>query len=377
MNSLASVFSQTKRTPALFRQALPNFQSPIEANDLAGLSLEEGVLARVVQHTRGETANQDQWRVTHAPLPEDIYDDIGDKDWTLLVQDVDKWDADIGALLDHFNFIPRWRIDDIMVSFAAPGGSVGAHTDQYDVFLLQAEGTRRWLIDESQPHLNPALVPDCPMKLMADFNPTHEYIVEPGDVLYLPPGYAHHGIAETPCLTFSIGMRAPSKADLIEDLAEHLCLQLPEHDRYTDDDLPKVTDPYLIDAHALGRIRSMNPLACALDDAALMRWFGGFITRYRSDFVLPEDLNQPLPEGAKTLDPQAIWHRNPFVRVAWSKLDGGLLFIGGKTIHCPADLAQTLCHSQTLNHEQRQTLPTTVHTFLQQLANWGVFGVVG
>ena len=132
-----------QKRPLLIRKAFPGFVSPISPEDLAGLACEEAALSRIVAHER----EHDRWLLRHGPFPEAMFPDLPHHDWTLLVQDVDKWDADVAALLPAFDFLPRWRIDDVMVSFAAPGGSVGAHVDQYDVFLLQAQGRRRWQID--------------------------------------------------------------------------------------------------------------------------------------------------------------------------------------------------------------------------------------
>ena len=198
-----------QKRPLLIRNAFPAFTAPdfvppISPEDLAGLACEDTALSRIVAHDR----ERDHWMLRNGPFPEEMFPDMPDHDWTLLVQDVDKWDADVAALIDRFDFLPRWRIDDIMVSFAAPGGSVGAHVDQYDVFLLQAQGHRRWQIDASE---NPALDfrNDVDLRLLQRFTPSHDWLVGPGDMLYLPPGVPHHGVAEDACLTYSIGMRAP------------------------------------------------------------------------------------------------------------------------------------------------------------------------
>ena len=132
-----------QKRPLLIRNAFPGYASPVEPEDLAGLACEDGVLARLIEHDKAN----DAWKVRHGPFAEDDFPGLPDHDWTLLVQDVDKWDADIRALIPRFGFLPSWRIDDVMISYAATGGSVGAHVDQYDVFLLQAMGHRRWQID--------------------------------------------------------------------------------------------------------------------------------------------------------------------------------------------------------------------------------------
>src|SRR5690606_24439702 len=175
------------------------------AEDLAGLACEESALSRLILLDRAT----DAWWVRNGPFDDADFAALPQRDWTLLVQDVDKWDQDVAALLQSFDFLPRWRIDDIMVSYAVPGGSVGAHVDQYDVFLLQVGGRRRWRIDNrTDPPLE--FRADAELRLLQQFDPSHEWLLEPGDMLYLPPGVPHHGVAEDACLTFSVGMRAPA-----------------------------------------------------------------------------------------------------------------------------------------------------------------------
>src|SRR5690606_6381359 len=238
-----------QKRPVLIRGAFPGFVSPIEPEDLAGLACEELALSRLIRHDRAS----DGWDVGTGPFPEELFPTLGERDWTLLVQDVDKWDADVAALLAHFDFIPRWRIDDIMVSFAATGGSVGAHIDQYDVFLLQGQGHRRWQIDAGP---NPPLGfrDDVELKLLRRFTPTHDWVLAPGDMLYLPPGVPHHGVAEDSCLTFSVGMRAPSAAELMGDYIDTLAADADEALRYADPDLAPPTHPDEIDAAAMARV---------------------------------------------------------------------------------------------------------------------------
>ena len=304
-----------QKRPLLIRQAFPRFVSPLAPEDLAGLACEEAVLARIVEHDR----RRDRWTLRHGPFAEDDFPAMPDHDWTLLVQDVDKWDMDVRALRGEFDFLPSWRLDDVMVSFAAPGGSVGAHVDQYDVFLLQGHGRRRWLID-SRTDAPTAFRDDVDLKLLREFAPDHEWVLEPGDMLYLPPGVPHHGIAEDACLTFSIGMRAPSRAELMLDLVEELAAGIPDEQRYADPDLQPPADPNEIDDAAFARVlAAVQPLR-ELDDAALRRWFGRFITRYRAagDIAAP-----PKPaSAAKVADTLAAGGRllrHPHARVAWNR----------------------------------------------------------
>ncbi len=244
-----------------------------------------------------------------------------DRDWTLLVQDVDKWDPDVRALLGHFDFLPRWRLDDIMISFAAPGGSVGAHVDQYDVFLLQAQGHRHWQIDASD---NPstAFRDDVELKLLREFHPTHDWVLGPGDMLYLPPGVPHHGVAEDACLTFSVGMRAPSAAELLGDFVDTLAADADDDLRYRDDDLRPPHDPNEIDAAAMTRaVAALNALRMN-DPERLGDWFGRFMTLYRSvgDTLIPDPPRSRI-EIEWDLQQGAVLERHPWTRTAWRRCD--------------------------------------------------------
>jgi 50S ribosomal protein L16 3-hydroxylase len=304
-----------QKKPLLIRNAFPDFVSPISPEDLAGLACEEAALSRIVMQQRAD----DTWTVQHGPFAEELFPTLGDHDWSLLVQDVDKWDADIAALLPAFSFLPRWRIDDVMVSFAAPGGSVGAHVDQYDVFLLQAQGHRRWQIDVSKdPSL--AFRDDVELKLLREFHPSHDWILGPGDMLYLPPGVPHHGVAEDACLTFSIGMRAPSAAELLGDFVDTLSADADEALRYRDADLAPAADPNEIDAAAMQRVlQALNALR--MNDAdKLGDWFGRFITLYRSaGAAMPGGDGRSRIEIEWDLQHGATLQRHPWTRMAWRK----------------------------------------------------------
>ncbi len=335
-----------QKQPLLIRNAFPDFLSPIAPEDLAGLACEDGVLARLIQHDRAS----DAWSVRHGPFAEDEFPGLPDHDWTLLVQDVDKWDADVRALLDAFAFLPRWRIDDVMVSFAARGGSVGAHVDQYDVFLLQAQGHRRWQIDAST---NPSTQfrDDVELKLLRDFTPSHEWVLGPGDMLYLPPGVPHHGVAEDACLTFSVGMRAPSAAELLGDFVDALSSEAPDTLRLRDPDLAPAGDPFQIDAAAMVRVVDALNLLRMRDPDALGDWFGGFITTYRSA-VEPaaEDDPRPRIEIEWDLAHGALLQRHPWSRMAWRKATkAARLYAGGRAIALPERDARRLAGAESVD----------------------------
>lgn len=335
------------KRPLLIRNAFPNFVSPIEPEDLAGLACEEGTLARLVEYDRGN----DRWALRHGPFAEEIFPALPDHDWTLLVQDVDKWDADVRALLTHFDFLPRWRLDDIMISFAATGGSVGAHVDQYDVFLLQAQGQRRWQIDTT-PAPDAAFRDDVDIKLLREFHPTHDWVLNPGDMLYLPPAVPHHGVAVNPCLTISVGMRAPSAGELFGDMADTLVSAAPDSLRYADPDLTLPQDAGEIDAAALARVRAALAQLQLDDPECFGDWFGGFITTYRSAVLPVPDAHAPTADiTEQALADGACLLRHPWSRMAWRRSgDGGArLFAGGTAYRMQPTDAQQLAAADVVN----------------------------
>nr|WP_133499915.1 cupin domain-containing protein [Lysobacter terrigena] len=363
-----------QKKPLLIRNAFPDFVTPIEAEDLAGLACEEFALSRIIEHDRAT----DRYTLRTGPFAEDEFPGMPDHDWTLLVQDVDKWDADVAAILPRFDFLPRWRVDDVMISFAATGGSVGAHVDQYDVFLLQAKGHRRWQIDASA---NPPLAfrADAEIKLLREFTPTHDWVLGPGDMLYLPPGVPHHGVAEDPCLTFSIGMRAPSAAELLGDFVDTLAADADEAMRYADPDLAPAKDTFEIDDAAMSRaIEALNALR--MNDAdRLSHWFGRFITAYRSSGIVAAPgtvidratIEQALNEG-QTL------HRNPFSRIAWRKVTrGALLFIAGQSFAMTVADAKRVAASAEIDIGVYARLGDAAREAVAELAAGGHYQLAG
>ena len=340
-----------QKRPLLIRNAFADFQPPLQPDDLAGLACEPAALARLIVHDD----KRERWQVNSGPLSETDFARTPDSNWTLLVQDVDKWDADVADLLRHFSFLPSWRIDDVMVSYAEPGGGVGAHVDQYDVFLLQGLGQRHWAISDD-PLAPKACRRDVELKQLVQFEPTHEWLLDPGDMLYLPPGVPHDGVAfGGPCMTFSIGMRAPSQAELTGDLADYIAEQLPEELRYADPDLKPARLSGEIDHGVLDRLKQALPFAGALRDELLHDWFGRFITRYRSAQV-PAPLDKPLAAEALAakLAAGARLLRHPWSRLAWSRgKTGCMLYVSGQAHATTPALAQQLCEQRELRLDRK------------------------
>jgi 50S ribosomal protein L16 3-hydroxylase len=359
-----------QKHPLLIRNAFPAFEAPLTPEDLAGLACEEAALSRIVTHDRA--ANR--WTLRHGPFEEDEFPALPHHDWSLLVQDVDKWDDDVRGLLARFDFLPRWRIDDVMVSFAAPGGSVGAHVDQYDVFLLQGQGTRRWQIS-SDPQAPLGFRDDSELKLLSEFTPTHEWTLAAGDMLYLPPGVPHHGVAIDACLTFSIGMRAPSHAELIGDFADTLAAALPETERYADPDLQPPSDPAEIDDAALDRAMCALLRLQGQDRAMLHDWLGSFLTRYRS---AGEVAAPPRPPSRAQIEARlargAVLQAHPLSRRAWSREGvAARLYVSGEAHACALATAQRLCNPHPLGEDDWRTLPAASQELLHALVRAGHF----
>jgi len=212
-----------QRKPLLIRQAIPGFQAPLDRLSLFALAGQAHVQSRLV--IGGKGGNADGWTLRHGPFSRRVLPALRQPRWTLLVQGVDLLAEPVHALLNRFRFVPDARLDDVMVSYASPGGGVGPHVDSYDVFLLQAHGRRRWRIGRQK---DLSLQPDVPLKILRHFEPELTLDLEPGDMLYLPPRYAHDGIALEECMTYSIGFRAPATGDLAAELLQRMAQDAPD-----------------------------------------------------------------------------------------------------------------------------------------------------
>jgi 50S ribosomal protein L16 3-hydroxylase len=296
-----------QRTPLLLKGALPGFRSPISADEVAGLACEEDVESRLVQGSL--TA---RWRLEHGPFEAKRLERLPKRDWTLLVQDLDKLVPEIAALLEPFRFIPDWRIDDIMVSVAAPGGSVGPHTDDYDVFLLQAEGRRRWQLAES---FDPTLRTDADLKILANFEPQRELVAEPGDILYLPPNVAHFGVALDRAMTFSIGFRAPDQHELVAAFGEELLSQGSTQLRFGDPGRHVARKPAALDPSDLAQLRGLLRAGLTRSDDDLDAFIGRYLTRSKPHLE-PDAVETDAARVRQSLDRGARLARRPGSRFA-------------------------------------------------------------
>ena len=362
-----------QRTPLLIRNPWDAWQNPLEPDELAGLAGEDGVEARLI------AAAESDLQVAHGPLPAERFATLDRAPWTMLVQAVDQHVPAVAALLESFRFLPDWRIDDVMVSYAVDGGGVGAHFDHYDVFLIQGLGRRRWQVGAICDAATP-LRPHDDLRLLQSFVAEQEWVLEPGDILYLPPGFSHDGVAlGDDCMTYSIGFRAPSRAELVAAWCDEAVADMAEDDRYGDAGLVALQDnPGEITPAALDRLQAM--VLAALDDrAGFARAFGCLATTPR-DPDIDWSPRRPLSLKAlrKAASAGASVERNPASRLSFIAQpdDETLLFVDGTCIACHGEvgaLARQLCASRELTLDP--ALSDAAFELVRGLCNRGILAV--
>ncbi|MEO6291798.1 MAG: cupin domain-containing protein, partial [Burkholderiaceae bacterium] len=291
-----------QKKPLLIRNAIPDFKPLLSRSALFELAGQDDVESRLI------VANGDKWKLSHGPVTSKSLPSLKKSNWTLLVQGVDMHDAQVHALKNQFRFAPDARLDDLMISFATDGGGVGPHFDSYDVFLLQAHGTRRWRIGKQK---DGTLQPNVPLKILANFKAEQEFDLQPGDMLYLPPRYAHDGVAVGECMTYSIGFKAPKEVDLgrelllrfaddtqedqedhgdAEDDASGAQQKIKPDVLYRDADQPAVEHPAEIPAALLMFARQAVDKAMA-DPDALARNLGEYLTEPKANVWFDEPVD--------------------------------------------------------------------------------------
>jgi 50S ribosomal protein L16 3-hydroxylase len=312
------------KRPLLIRNAAPGFSGLLSPGEMQQLARRDDVESRLIQ------GSGVHWQLDHGPFSNRDFKRLPRTDWTLLVQSLNHFLPEADALLAHFNFIPHARLDDLMVSYAVPGGSVGPHVDSYDVFLLQGQGHRRWQIS-LQDDL--ALLDDAPLKILRHFAKEDEWVLGPGDMLYLPPHVAHYGVAEDVCMTYSIGFRAPTTEEMAHGFLMHLQDTFTLDGRYADPDLRRQAHPGEIGRAMLNQIEGM---------IAKIKWskrdIAEFSGRYLSEpkpnvfFGAPD-----MPLNRSDFNKQTSKHGvalNPKTRLLFT---GNRFFINGEAFTPAAD----------------------------------------
>ncbi|MCH1931369.1 cupin domain-containing protein [Shewanella sp. A25] len=356
-----------QKKPLVIKGAFPQFQDPISADELAGLACEEEITSRIV-----ETTDND-WKVTQGPFED--YDNYGETHWQLLVQAVNHWYPDSQPLVEAFRFLPDWRFDDLMVSFATPSGGVGPHVDNYDVFIIQGEGERRWTVGANTPQQRRGGNPNSP--LVEDFEPIIDVVLEKGDVLYIPPGYPHCGETLTLALSYSIGYRAPSQQELASEVADYLLDKNLGQQRFTSQSEP--TNPGVISQdHQQGIMSLLSQLA--EDPKNYQVVLGKLLSQNRFELDIcegeeaynAEDLQDAFEQGAGIA-------RIGGLKVLRIENDSeSRLFINGEIYPLPntdESVLITLCDNVNLSSDAAKALceQQEVQALLLQLINQGLY----
>lgn len=351
-----------QQQPLLIRQAVDITQHPmLSPDELAGLACEPDVDARIVQ----EQHDDGPWQLRYGPFNDDDFATLPASHWTLLVTDCEKHLPDLRPLIELFRFIPDWRIDDLMISYASDQGSVGPHVDAYDVFLLQLEGTREWRIStQCEPD---HLIENIDLKILKSFQPEQRWKLEPGDMLYLPPGIAHHGVAQQACMTASIGFRAPAYRDLLQARLDTLIMNTDEDSRLQDPQRGVQPQSSEITAETIATFRHLITSLLSQNEEAFPTWLGCFLTEPKQDHLadLPTLSEHTI---TKHLDKNGCIERNAFSRLAYSvEASSILLFADAVSWTLSTDYLEDVQAICTHHRFQPEELPHFAHPTVYQL----------
>lgn len=358
-----------QKSPVLIRNAVSGMDDLLGADDLAGLACEEGIESRLVEYS----ATPETWKVSSGPFAEERLMSLPTRDWSLLVQAVDHYVPDVSQLLQQFRFIPDWRLDDVMVSVAAEGGSVGPHFDQYDVFLIQGAGKRKWSIGQECSHED-RLRLGQELAILEEFKEEDSWILSPGDMLYLPPKVAHWGIAvgEEPSLCYSIGFRAPSLERLLTGIVDEVAQQFSEDDRYEDPDLTRQENSGEIPREAIRKIGKIFSQISQNEDL-LMKWFGEELTeRKYTDLDYQPDISLTTSEIEERLLKGDRLFKSEHARFAFSRRSPKeiMFFVDAQSAVFKGQEAliiESLCQTHQIHLDQFKKMPE----MLAELVNTG------
>ncbi len=353
-----------QQKPLVIRQGFKNFRSPISAEELAGLACEEDVHSRIVI----EKGGAHPWQLINGPMAEELFATLPETHWTLLVNDVEKHLPQLAWIVDAFRFIPEWRVDDLMISYAPEGGTVGPHLDQYDVFILQAQGQRLWQTN-SQPVSEDNQLENTNLKIQKDFKAEQQWLLEPGDIIYIPPGVSHYGVAKNDCLSFSIGFRAPTHAEMLTSFIDFIANDLPTDKTWKDKNLSVQKHPNEITQDAINNMRKILKEYLNPEHPALAEWFGRFVSDTKTDLVFENE--QPFKTFEDLKQTQPVLIRNPASRFAFiNNGDKTMLFIDRHKFSVNQLFAQTLCAQRELRIDD-QNFEQTEQQLIVSLYNNG------
>ncbi len=334
LNPQAFLSAHWQKKPCLLSAAIPGFTNPVSVQEMRWLAEEPLIEARCVKRT-----SDGQCLVAEGPFEPDALPQSSEPNWTLLIQAVDHWLPAVQELLQHFRWLPSWRLDDIMVSLSSTGGGVGPHYDQYDVFLIQAQGTRTWKVGTVCDDSTPMKV-DSGLKQLQNMTVLETHQVVPGDVLYLPPGVSHDGIATSDdCITLSVGFRAPAHGEILTDFFAWQAERTLDRDRFSDSDRPLNTSPHEISDWDIDNLKQLIT-RYADDRTQLKKWFGSTMTEPKYPELMPEDLGHSLKDWQEALADADWLCVEPASRIAF---DADNLYIDARVYD--REDAETLLHT--------------------------------
>ena len=303
-------FFQTywNKKPFVVRGMIPKnvTETLIDADHLAGLAMEEDVKSRLVR----KGGKPSDWACDFGPFDEEIFDTLGDSDWSLLVQNIDQYHEETAELLKQFSFCPRWLLDDIMVSFSPNGGTVGEHVDSYHVFLIQGMGERRWKI-AYEPIKDENYIEDIPLEILKEPFQGEEITVTEGDVIYIPPKFAHQGVSLQPSLTYSVGFLGPSLSEMLGEFSHYIEEHYADVPRYLGQNLTQTASPFQVGAKHIDDLKSF--MTTVFDQDLFSKWLTQYfsspthIPDEESSFEeAPSDAEGLIADKTMLLKPPAI-----------------------------------------------------------------------
>ncbi len=348
-----------QKKPLLIRNAFPDLQSPITADELAGLACEDDINARLVLEKDGDYP----WQAENGPFDEARFARLPETHWSLLISDMEKYLPETMSLVKPFRFLPDWRRDDLMISYAPEGGSVGPHVDDYDVFLIQLSGQRLWKISE---HFSDEAIEGVDLRILKTFDAEQEWLCNPGDLLYLPPNVAHHGVAQrfqgaqgndVDCMTASVGYRAPSLKTITSDYVNFLNENMHDSTRFTDNAPVKPEHHAEISDDTVSQFIDYLKQGLSLEPAQVKRWLG----QYCSDNKAFEEFSTAQGEAEydelTAIAAQYSLAQSPYSNFLFSKLAlDALLFVNGTCYEVSLPFAELLCKNESLDVDQLQRI---------------------
>ncbi|OCG64813.1 ribosomal protein uL16 3-hydroxylase [Gilliamella sp. Fer4-1] len=331
-----------QKKPVILRKAFANFIDPITPDELAGLAMEEEIDSRIVSNKNGI------WDAQFGPFTQ--YDDLGEDHWSLLVQAVDHWHTQAARLIEPFKCLPQWQFDDLMISYATQGAGVGPHIDNYDVFIIQGMGRRRWQVGDRNQNYKQYSAHKALLHV-EDYQPIIDEEITAGDILYIPLGCPHNGVSIGESLSYSVGFITQTSQTLLSNFADYIIDNLPTAIYYQDKDLKLPNDPYQVQPYELAKIQ--DQLIDLIKTPKLFNdWFGKHITIPMHDLnIIPVETPYDYYEFESLLKNGAQLHRVPSIRIL--KV-GDFGYIHGEKIDLPMPIIDLLCKTDTLCYQQIQ-----------------------